>query len=127
MAKKHNVQAPHIIGYNDTSSYLINTTPAAPKIVGVKPTGSQILIELLTAQEALGTNMIVGDQADVGSPQAYVLDFGPGLKEVDLSFKKGDRVLLQGSYVPVPKFDASNRRRGLVELHGIKAVLEESK
>lgn len=118
--------AQHIIGFDDDSTYLVNTTPATPKIVGVKPTGSQVLIELLTAQEALGTNMIVGDQAEVGSPQAYVLAFGPGLSEVDTAVKVGDRVLLQGSYVPVPKFDQSPRRRGLVELHGIKAILEES-
>jgi hypothetical protein len=35
--------------------------------------------------------------------------------------------LLQESYVPVPKFDDNARRRGLVELHGVKAVLEEAK
>jgi co-chaperonin GroES (HSP10) len=128
--KNATVAAPKLVGFNElseTTPYLLNNTPPAPKIVGVRPTGSQVLIELLTAQEALGTNFIVGDQSEVGSPQAYVLDFGPGLKDVDVSVKVGDRVLLQGSYVPVPKFDDNPRKRGLVELHGIKAVLEESK
>lgn len=125
MSKK-NLQAPKIIGYNEAPGVLFNTT-TAPKIVGIRPTGSQILIELLTAQEILGTGMIVGEAADVGSPQAYILSFGPSLKSEDAGLKVGDRVLLQGSYVPVPKFDDNARRRGLVEVHGVKAVLEESK
>ena len=120
MAKK---VAPKLFSYD--SAVLLDEAPV-PKICGIKPTGSQVLIELLTSQEVLGTSMVVGDAADVGSPQAYILDFGPGLKE-DVGLKVGDRVLLQGSYVPVPKFDDSARRRGLVELHGIKAVLYEAK
>lgn len=121
--------APKLVGFDelDTTPYLLSNTPPVPKVVGVRPTGSQILIELLTAQEVFGTNFIVGDQSEVGSPQAYVVSFGPGLKGVDVGINAGDRVLLQGSYVPVPKFDDSPRKRGLVELHGIKAVLEESK
>ena len=128
MSKKNTLApAPKIFGY-EPEPFLLSSTPAAPKIVGVKPTGSQIMIELLTAQEVLGTTMLVNDdQADVGSPQAYVVAFGPGVKVDDISFKVGDRVLLQGSYVPIPKFDSNPRRKGLVEMHGIKAVLEESK
>jgi hypothetical protein len=126
MSRRNQAPTPKLFAYGDTPEILVNTTPAAPKIVGVRPTGSQILVELLTAQEALGTSMIVGDQSEVGSPQAYILSFGPGLKE-DVGLKVGDRVLLQGSYVPVPKFDESPRRRGLLEVHNVKAVLEEAK
>jgi co-chaperonin GroES (HSP10) len=123
MSKK---SAPKIIGYNEAPGVLF-ATPTVPKISGIKPTGSQILVELLTPQEVLGTGMIVGDQAEVGSPQAYILDFGPSLKAEEAGLQIGNRVLLQGSYVPVPKFDDNARRRGLVELHGVKAVLEEAK
>ena len=125
MARKNN--QPNLLSFpSDEPTYLVGTGPILPKIVSVKPTGSQIMVELLTAQEALGTNMIVNDQAEVGSPQAYITAFGPGIKE-DINLNIGDRVLLQGTFVPVPKFDNNPRRRGLVEIHNVKAVLEEAK
>jgi hypothetical protein len=99
----------------------------APKIKEVKPTASQILVELLTAQEALGTDLHVGEASDVGAPQAYILDFGPTLKAEEYGIKKGDRVLLQGSFVPAPKYGDHTRRRGLLEVHNVKAVLVEEK
>jgi hypothetical protein len=125
MARK-NPQQSLLSFPSDEPTYLVGTGPTLPKIVGVKPTGSQIMVEILTAQEALGTNMHVTDQAEVGSPQAYITAFGPGLKE-DVGLKIGDRVLLQGTFVPVPKFDNNPRRRGLLEVHNVKAVLEEAK
>jgi hypothetical protein len=103
----------------------VGVVSQVPKVVGVKPTGSQILIELLTAQEVFGTSMILGDQSEVGSPQAYIVDFAPALKGIDIGLQIGDRVLLQGSYVPIPKYDEHPRKRGLVEMHGIKAILLE--
>jgi co-chaperonin GroES (HSP10) len=101
-------------------------TEKAPRIVGVKPTNSQILIELLTAQEMMDTTFIIPGETNIKSPpQAYVLDFGPSLDSRAAGIKIGDRVLLQGSYVPIPDFDNNRRPRGLVELHGVKAVLVE--
>ena len=118
---------PNLLSFpSDEPTYLVGTGPTLPKIVNVKPTGSQIMVELLTAQEALGTNMHVTDQAEVGSPQAYITAFGPGLKVEEVGLKIGDRVLLQGTFVPVPKYDNNPRRRGLLEIHNVKAVLEEA-
>lgn len=102
------------------------TPPPVPKVVEIRPMGSQILVELLTSQEVLGTNMIVNDQADVGSPQAYVLEIGPSLPK-DWNLNVGDRILLQGSYVPVPKLESDKRRKGIIEVHSIKAILIEEK
>jgi len=99
------------------------------KVVGVKPTGSSILVEILTPKEALGTFIEVtgGDMDDSkkSAPQAYVVDVGPGLEEAS-GIKKGDRVVLNvTSIMPVPNHENSGRTRGIVEFHNIKAILEE--
>ena len=103
---------------------------AVPGIVDVNPCGSQILVELQTAQEALGTILHVDSSASVsGAPQGYVLALGPKVSS-DLGFKKGDRVTLNGNYTPVPevqKLKRANSHRPwiLVEPHQIKAVFVE--
>lgn len=105
-------------------------TRPVPGIVGVNPCGSQVLVELLTAQEALGTVLHVDSAASVsGAPQGYILAVGPKVAE-DLGFKKGDRVTLHGNYTPVPesgKLKRKNQHRPwiLVEPHQIKAVFVE--
>jgi hypothetical protein len=76
-----------------------------PTISSVRPCGTQVLVELLTAQEALGTILQMG-------------------------FKVGDRVTLHGNYTPVPeghKFKRKNSHRPwiLIEPHQIKAVFVE--
>lgn len=96
-----------------------------PKITDVKPMGCTVLVEMLSPNELLGTKLYVNEKSAVGSaPQAYVLALGSMLKE-DCGLKVGDRVLLQGIYVPVPEFGKSSRAKGVVELHGIKAILVE--
>jgi hypothetical protein len=101
-----------------------------PTVVGVNPCGTQVLVELLTAQEALGTVLHVDSAASVnGAPQGYVLAVGPKVP-ADLGFQKGNRVTLHGNYTPVPegqKFNRKNSHRPwiLVEPHQIKAVFVE--
>lgn len=101
-----------------------------PGVVGVNPCGSQILVELLTAQEALGTILHVDSAASVnGAPQGYILSLGPKVPS-DLGFKQGDRVTLHGNYTPIPegqKLRRNNSHRPwiLVEPHQIKAVFVE--
>lgn len=96
-----------------------------PTVKSVRPFGSSILVEMLNADEALGTKLYVKETTDVGAPQGYVLGIGPKLSADDIGVKIGDRVLLQGTYVPVPNFDGHKRARGIVEVHNIKAVLSE--
>jgi hypothetical protein len=94
-------------------------------IKDIKPATSTLLVEMLNPAEALGTKLALGEDAtDVGAPQAYVVAVGPLLSK-DCGIKIGDRVLLQGNYIPAPNFDNNTRRRGIVELHAIKAVLVE--
>jgi hypothetical protein len=96
----------------------------AGSIVAVKATGSGVLVEMLKADEALGTKLYVGNNA-TSPPQGFVIDIGPSLKSEEWGIKVGDRVLLQGSFVPLPKFGDGTRDLGMVEPHAIKCVLIE--
>ena len=96
----------------------------AGRIVGAKPTGALVLVEILEAQEALGTRLSVGKNSMGDCPQAYVLDMGPNVEKDKWGFDIGDRVLLQGSYNPLPNWDGL-RDKGIVECHAIKSVLKE--
>lgn len=100
--------------------------PTTPGIVDVKPVGATILVEMLNADEALGTKLYISEKTAVGAPQGYILAIGPNLSK-ECGLNPGDRVLLQGKFVPVPEFDGSQRARGIVEFHDIKAVLVEGK
>jgi len=101
-----------------------------PGVVGVNPCGSQVLVELLTAQEALGTILEIDPAASVnGAPQGYVVKLGPKVAP-DWGFKVGDRVTLHGNYTPLPegqKFQRNNPNRPwiLIEPIQIKAVFVE--
>ena len=103
---------------------------SVPSVVGVSPCGSQILVELLTAQEALGTILQIDSAASMnGAPQGYIVEIGPKVPS-DLGFQKGSRVTLHGNYTPIPegqKIQRKNPHRPLilVEPHQIKAVFVE--
>jgi hypothetical protein len=113
----------------------IIATPAqavskVPSIKGVKPVGSQVLVELLTPQEILGTELYIPEEGKGrtinGAPQGYILDGGPLVDFASWGFKKGDRVTLSGSFTPLPEEASKNSRPlSLVEPHCIKAVLLE--
>lgn len=90
----------------------------------VRPTGNQILLELLTAQEMLGTKIIVNESKAFKEFQAIVLAEGPLAKCDQYGFKVGDRVILSGNGVPVPNFDNTGRDRVLMEPNCVKAILE---
>lgn len=107
-------------------------TVQVPALTGVEPTGSQVLVEMLTPQEILGTNLVVGDSAkDIGAPQAYVKALGPRVatdnkSEKPWGFSEGNRVVLSGNFTPLPEIPGfSDRMLALVEPHAIKAVLVE--
>ena len=96
-------------------------------ITDVKPAGFNVLVEMLTPQELMNTKFELSEGSTTGqSPQGYVLAIGPGVKADDYGIKVGNRVLLQGQYVPVPDYGNSLRKRGLVQPHDIKAILIES-
>lgn len=111
---------------------------SVPTVKAIRPCGSQVLVELLTAQEALATNLIVeGDSSTIknGAPQGYILDMGPRVAK-DHGFNVGDRVTLTGNYTPLPETslvcESSGREKNpnrpwiLIEPQQIKAVLIET-
>jgi co-chaperonin GroES (HSP10) len=106
-----------------------------PAVKAVKPLGGQVLVEVYQEEEVAPESLIIlpdssrnrGDRGVGGAPQGRVLDIGPGLSK-DFGIKVGDRVLLQGNFVPLPKLSDhrdGDRERALVEPHTIKAILLE--
>jgi len=101
---------------------------SVPKIVGVKPVGSQVLVEHLTENEMLNTSLsLPGKPAKKDVQQSYVLDYGPGFDPKSWGFDKGDRVIVVGTYNPVPVIEGRDRELGIVEPHNIRAKLIEEK
>ena len=92
-------------------------------IKNVVPVGNQVLVERLTEGETLGSTLLTSN-SDKPSNQGIVLAIGPQVNKEN-GIKVGDRVLLQGSFVPVPKYDDSHREKNLVLPDMIKAVLAE--
>jgi co-chaperonin GroES (HSP10) len=123
-----------------TSSSIVNLAhinvakPKQPPVRAVKPLGGQVLVEVYDESELSDSSIILPDNAKGkgslgvgGAPQGRVLDIGPGLPK-EFGVKIGDRVLLQGSFVPLPKLmdqRDGDRERALVEPHTIKAILLE--
>ncbi len=60
------------------------------------------------------------------SQQGRIVDIGPSVETDKWGFAKGQRVLLQGTFVPVPKFpDGDERELVTVDPHMIKCILVE--
>lgn len=92
-------------------------------VVSITPVGNQILVERLNESELINSSLLISTESKP-SNQGYILAIGPTVSK-DLNLKVGDRVFLQGSYVPVPNFDNSNREKNLLYPDMIKAVLNE--
>lgn len=91
----------------------------------VNPCGSQILVEILTPQELMNTNLKLSENTDLKLPlQGYIKAVGPAHKS-DWGFDVGNRVLISGSGVMTPNIDGSHRDTFLMEPSAIKAVLAE--
>lgn len=95
-----------------------------PAVTAVKPCGAQVLLELLTVQEMMGTKLILKNNTQAHAEyQAYVIAAGPTIDLSIYGFKVGDRVLLSGNGTPVPNYDNTERERILMDPFAIKAVL----
>lgn len=95
-------------------------------VTGAKATGTFILVEKLTESECANTPIILpnGEQTK-NSNQAYVVDIGPALEKDKWGLSVGSRVLLQGSFVPVPATSPNGRELAIVTPHDVKCVLVE--
>jgi co-chaperonin GroES (HSP10) len=98
-----------------------------PKVKDVKPCGSQVLVEILTPQELMGTNITLSDKTELKVPlQGYVRAVGPAVKLQDWGFNVGDRVLISGGGVMAPNYDGTHRDRFFMDPNAIKSVLAEA-
>ena len=102
---------------------IIGSKPRLSEIYGVQPVGSQVLVELLTAEELYNTVLSLGTQKVKDGFQGFVRAVGPSVKTEEWGFRIGDRVLVSGGGVPVPNYDNIERERVLMEPHSIKGVL----
>lgn len=95
-----------------------------PKIKAVHPFGSKILVEMLKADEMLGTSLYIEENTKVDTaPQGYVVEVGEDLKNSGL---EGKRVYWEGRGIPVEDPRSNNGRvRAILEVHNIKAIIEE--
>lgn len=96
---------------------------ASSVIKAIIPVGNQVLVERLTESE-LSTSSLHLTGGEKSSNQGYVLALGPQVNR-EYGIKVGDRVLLQGNFVPVPNFDDSKREKNLLLPDYIKAILVE--
>jgi len=97
-----------------------------PKIKYAKTVGTQILVEILSSKDIIETVLHLEKDKNIhGTPQAYILEIGPMVKS-EYGFSVGDRVVLQGTYTPLPEVTTKNERLlGVCEPHAIKAILIE--
>ena len=106
----------------------IGQSKLVPKVIGVKPCHSQILVETLTKQELINSVIEVSNNTKITEPlQGYVRATGPNFKPADWGFDVGDRVIISGSGVIAPKYDDCHRDRFFLEPSAVKAVLNEEK
>ncbi len=128
MAKHpRNQQAP--ITLNQAPTLPVEEPPApgrqpVRKVIGFKPAGSYIMVELLETKEVLNTQFTLTGGTQIETPQAYVLAFGPSLDTSKFGVAVGDRVALSGGFVPLPK-GTGERQKGLIDINSIRAVLVE--
>jgi co-chaperonin GroES (HSP10) len=99
----------------------VEQTGKVPPFTKVEPVGNQVLIERFFESELVKSNLALAG-SNKPSNQAVVLAIGP-LVNKDLNIKVGNRVLLQGTFVPVPNDDPEAREKNLVLPDMIKAVL----
>lgn len=92
------------------------------KVVDYKAPGSKVLVRMLTPEECAGSRLATTGKAN----QGRIVDIGPSIEE-KWGFARGQRVLLQGTYVPVPRFpgDGDERELGVVDPHMIQCIIVE--
>jgi len=121
MAKSKIITPGLLLGSDPVAEF-----PKSPKVVDLKPVGSQVLVELLTTQELANTTIAISEAVDLKvTLQGYVRAIGPGCKYEDWGFKVGDRVLISGGGVIAPNYDGTHRDRFIMEPYTIKSVLIE--
>ncbi len=93
------------------------------KIKKIVPVGSLVLVERLKNSD-VHPSSILSANSDEHSNQAIVIDIGPMFNAEKYGIKIGDRVVLQGQFVPF-SMDDEHKEFNLVLPDMIKAILIE--
>lgn len=85
--------------------------------------GTQVLVELLTAQEVMGSSLHFAKNVQMDTPQGFVLSVGPMVPE-NFGVKLGDRVFFSSPAAVFPPIDCGEgREQACIEYTSIKGVL----
>ena len=100
--------------------------PIVPKPKYATPVGTQVLVELLTPKETLGTRLHLDGDMKVDTPQGYVLNVGPMVPK-EFGVQKGDRVFISTPSAVFPPLtrNEDDRQQVCVEYMTIRGVLHE--
>jgi len=102
---------------------------SVPKIADVSPLGTNVYVEVLSAQETMGTNLDLPGTTEVRVNEAYVLGIGPRVPK-EHGLEVGQRVFISGPIVFGPdyqsyRFSADGRKRGCVDYSAVKGLCVE--
>lgn len=102
--------------------------PALPKAKAVRPFGSKILVEILKADEIMGTSLHIGEDTQMdGAPQAYITHLGPNVPK-ECGLEVGQRVYWSGKGTQIENPGCTNGRvNALLEISNVLAIIEENK
>lgn len=88
------------------------------------PVGSQVLVEILNAQESFGTTIQLDPEVKMDTPQAYVIALGPTVPE-EYGIQPGDRVFFSTAAAVLPPGPKKARQMACIDYMSIKGKLEE--
>ncbi len=100
---------------------------ALPKSKAVHPFGSKILVEILRADEIMGSKLHISDTAQMeGAPQAYITELGPSVSP-ESGLEVGQRIYWTGKGTQIENPGCTNGRvNALLEINNVLAIIEEA-
>lgn len=100
---------------------------ALPKAKAIHPFGSKVLVEILKADEIIGTVLHISENTQMdGAPQAYIIELGPNVPS-DSGLAVGQRIYWtgRGTQIDNPGCN-SGRVNALLEISNVLAIIEEA-
>jgi hypothetical protein len=100
---------------------------ALPKAKAVHPFGSKILVEILKADEIMGTSLHISENTQMdGAPQAYITEMGPNVAP-DCGLAVGQRIYWSGKGTQIENPGCTTDRvNALLEISNVLAIIEEA-
>lgn len=99
---------------------------ALPKAKAVHPFGSKILVEVLRADEIMGSSIHLNESVQLdGAPQAYIMELGPTVP-ADCGLKVGQRIYWTGRGTEINNPACTTSRvNAMLEISNILGIIDE--